>query len=283
MDNIVLLRLVYLMAHREGIKVMLDGGAGDLALGAPHGVTALMRKGQFIAAAKEAYADQDVWGKEYAPALSTIGRSLGQALAPEWLKDQRRKLLAQHFSRRDDDPQRASRDLARDAGLASRREKLQSLMAIASFGGQTPSQRIMHPYEVVGIERYNRVASSFGIEPRDPFLDLNVIEFCRRLPRKQLRSDGWPKLLLRKAMVGNLPDNVRWRKGKQHLGPKFQDALLAYRRKAGLLDANNLNALKPYAKQEWLAQQCAKLSDGTQPDQDLHEAIYLSSWIRRQS
>ena len=45
--------------------------------------------------------------------------------------------------------------------------------------------------------------------------------FCVALPGSQLLADGWPKIVLRRAMADLLPDSVRWRIGKEHLGWSF--------------------------------------------------------------
>ena len=88
------------------------------------------------------------------------------------------------------------------------------------------STSIEHPYLTVGRERYDRVAASVGIEPRDPFLDLRVLSFCVSLPDGQMLTNGWPKSILRRATADLLPDEVRWRCGKEHLGWAFTNALL---------------------------------------------------------
>jgi asparagine synthase (glutamine-hydrolysing) len=69
------------------------------------------------------------------------------------------------------------------------------------------------------------VASALAIEPRDPFLDVRVVQFCLSLPPEQLQAGGWPKLILRRAMRGLLPEPVIWRAGKEHLGWTFTLAL----------------------------------------------------------
>ena len=83
------------------------------------------------------------------------------------------------------------------------------------------ARTISQPWVVAGRERYDRIASSYGIEPRDPFLDIRVIAFCLSLPPEQLEADGFPKAILRRAMESLVPDAIRWRRGKEHLGGLF--------------------------------------------------------------
>jgi asparagine synthase (glutamine-hydrolysing) len=79
---------------------------------------------------------------------------------------------------------------------------------------------LQHPYLTVGLERYDRVASLYGIEPRHPLLDLRFVEYCVAIPWTQKISNGWTKHIARRAMIGLLPKEVIWRRGWEHLGPK---------------------------------------------------------------
>lgn len=58
--------------------------------------------------------------------------------------------------------------------------------------------------------------SSYGIpiEPRSPFLDYRVVEFCTTLPPQYLIHDGWCKYVLRKAVEKYVPKEVVWRQNK---------------------------------------------------------------------
>jgi asparagine synthase (glutamine-hydrolysing) len=85
---------------------------------------------------------------------------------------------------------------------------------------------IQHPFQTVGRERYDRVAAALAVEPREPFLDRRVVELCVRLPGGQKLSGGWPKAILRRATAGLLPDQVRWRRGHEHLGWSFTESLM---------------------------------------------------------
>lgn len=68
-----------------------------------------------------------------------------------------------------------------------------------------------------GLQRVDRVAAAHGIEPRVPFLDLDVVELALALPPewKLIDSDRPAKWLLRRAFEGWLPDEVLWRRKEQ--------------------------------------------------------------------
>jgi asparagine synthase (glutamine-hydrolysing) len=57
-------------------------------------------------------------------------------------------------------------------------------------------------------------AMAHGIEIRSPFLDWRVVCFALSLPGPSVVGNGFTKRLLREAMVGRLPDDIRTRTSK---------------------------------------------------------------------
>lgn len=84
------------------------------------------------------------------------------------------------------------------------------------------------PYISAAVERYNRVASLFGVEPRPPFADRRLIEFQAWMPPSLRTRDGHLKWVLRQAMANDLPHDVIWRQDKSHIGWRFTMAQLRY-------------------------------------------------------
>ena len=72
------------------------------------------------------------------------------------------------------------------------------------------------------LEVADKSAAAFGVEPRYPFFDRRLIEFCVGLPEEQKFDRGWPRLLFRRAMDGILPPEIQWRSWKANLSPNFQ-------------------------------------------------------------
>jgi asparagine synthase (glutamine-hydrolysing) len=64
-----------------------------------------------------------------------------------------------------------------------------------------------------------------GMEVRYPFLDRPLAEFCLRLPVEQRIRPGWSKWVLREAMRGILPEEVRTRRGKGGIDSRILWAL----------------------------------------------------------
>ncbi|WP_280712947.1 asparagine synthase-related protein [Brevibacterium marinum] len=68
-----------------------------------------------------------------------------------------------------------------------------------------------------GLQRVDRVAGALGVEPRLPFLDLDMVELAMALAPewKLVTGDRPAKWLLRRAFDGWLPDEVLWRRKEQ--------------------------------------------------------------------
>ena len=143
---------------------------------------------------------------------------------------------------------------------------------------------IDHPFLTVARERYDRVAAAAGVEPRDPFLDRRVVEFTLRLPGEQTFECGWPKILLRRAMDGELPATVAWRRGRDHLGVAFTHALVAQNR-AEIRDRfpDCVDAIREYIDAESLAAiGRAVQDDPISRPLDVLNLLVLGDWLLRQ-
>jgi asparagine synthase (glutamine-hydrolysing) len=140
------------------------------------------------------------------------------------------------------------------------------------------------PFITTGLERYERVAASFGIEARHPFHDVRLVEFCVGLPWQLQTRHGWTKLIMRRAMEPYLPSTVVWRKDKDSLMWEFNRLILkeraAYFHQA-TLDEREL--LKPYVdtqKLERFWQEYLTAGDETHAEL-IWSGIALAFWLRR--
>lgn len=148
-------------------------------------------------------------------------------------------------------------------------------------------QDLDHPYITVAVERYQRVAARHGVEPRHPFLDPDFLALCLTLPDRQRLHAGWSKAVLRRAMAGRLPNAVRCRRDKQHLGWTQNQALLAAHREELLarLD-NHRDHLAPYVDAAALNGLGSAIRSG-HADSATWESTFnvaqLGEWLARQS
>jgi asparagine synthase (glutamine-hydrolysing) len=82
-------------------------------------------------------------------------------------------------------------------------------------------EEVTHGVVVASLENCNKLCSAFGIEPRHPFFDKRLIEFCISLPREQRVCDGWTRMIVRRALADLLPEKVLHRGGKWGPGQYF--------------------------------------------------------------
>jgi asparagine synthase (glutamine-hydrolysing) len=78
------------------------------------------------------------------------------------------------------------------------------------------------------LENLEKAAAAFEIEPRFPFFDRRLIEFCIALPPGQRIYKGWTRSIFRHAMAGILPDDVCWRTDKSNIGASVKINMLKY-------------------------------------------------------
>jgi asparagine synthase (glutamine-hydrolysing) len=78
------------------------------------------------------------------------------------------------------------------------------------------------------LEVADRAAAAFSLEPRYPFFDRRLVEFCLALPPEQKLHQGWTRVVMRRALSDILPEAIRWRGGKSNLSPNFDRGLLTF-------------------------------------------------------
>lgn len=100
------------------------------------------------------------------------------------------------------------------------------------------------------LEEFDRVASAFNIEPRYPFYDKRLIEFCYSLPSELKFEDGWDRMIMRKALEDILPKKVAWRPSKAEFRHYFDRNMLLYEKNRldKIFKGNNSKNLKVFKK-----------------------------------
>lgn len=287
-SHMTLVRAVYLCARRNGIKAVLDGIDGDTVLSEGSYLTRLMRGGHWLTAYREAVGQNRFWLGAY-PAWRELGRSTLKAFVPEPALRVLRALREASSAgqlRRNIEKSVISADFAERILLKDRLATLKS-HSHPALSTDLPTERarsISHPYLTVGVERYGRTASALGLEPRHPFLDRRLVELCVRLPGAQKLFDGWPKAILRRAMKGKMPDAVRWRRGKQHLGWAFTSAVIhSQHERIEKAMEEGLEPLSAYVDVGKVRSTCRSFVENGSTDQaeTVFEVLSLSGWLLR--
>jgi asparagine synthase (glutamine-hydrolysing) len=276
--HMAMIRALYVTAQAAGVKVMLDGVAGDTSLPTGDMIGLHLAQGNPRAAWAEARAQERFWSGRL-PAVKTFRSAVRRTILPLWVQRARERRWVTAQERRAAETSIVHSELAAAVNMAGRRRANADHIHVG-HGCDPRSQalRMLHPYVIVGRERYDRVAGACGIEPRDPFLDVRLLDFVLTLPPEQVHANGWPKLIMRQAMEGMLPESVRWKTGRDHVGWRFaevcDDTRLDQLNKTVSLDLVRYAA--PYTEAARIALHCN--TDGVVSPAHL---IYLDSWITR--
>jgi len=142
---------------------------------------------------------------------------------------------------------------------------------------------ISQPLYQQTLEIADKAAHAFGIEPRYPFFDRRLIEFCVGLPDEQKFAGGWPRYLFRRAMQGVLPPEVQWRPTKGNLAPNFDRRLRAIDGTMIRATCERASGMRPYvdpvALQVLGRRYFASANWGGPEGAALFRAAMLSQWL----
>ena len=207
------------LVKESGVTVTLDGqGADELMAGYPgyHGVmlATLLRAGHVTAAAREAFATVKQAGR--GRSALELGLRTAYGMLPTSLSTPIRTALAPYLASRSPEgrslevirPELSERFGARRTAWLDERS--------ASMGNL--GQKLYDDCFEVSLPcllRYaDRNSMAFSIESRTPLLDYRLAEHIFSLPLSLLMRDGWTKWIFRRAMEGELPKEIQWRKDK---------------------------------------------------------------------
>jgi asparagine synthase (glutamine-hydrolysing) len=66
------------------------------------------------------------------------------------------------------------------------------------------------------LRNFDRVSMAHGIEVRMPFMDWRLVAYTMALPQTSKSSDGYTKMVARRAMEGRMPESIRM--GRRKVG-----------------------------------------------------------------
>lgn len=226
-------RIMYIEAKHHGVTILLDGVDGDLVMGQPgNHIAYLLQRCQLLTAFREARSRRQFYYRFPQTTYSYLYKAARTAFTPNFLRHSRqrwRKFRKAQTLKQQMKNTLINRDFAARIDLLGRIKTLQSHIKNPQKKDLRLSHAnaLSHPNLTVGLERYDRVASRYSVEPRHPILDKRLMEFCLALPWEQKIHDGWTKRITRRSMVGLLPEEVIWRRGFEHLGPEISAHLFS--------------------------------------------------------
>ncbi len=255
-----------------GIKVVLDGQGADELLCGYHGFVGsrladLVRQRRWRTGMREWRAWRRVHGGLQPTATAALVRGLLPDRSVNWLRARvtgERTWLNPEFvrlHRRDEMYPRGPSGPAVDAHLA--RTLTRDLPAL------------LH-YE-------DRNAMAFSVEARVPFLDHRVVEWLVRVPPEFKIRDGMTKVVLREAVAGILPDEVRTRTEKMgFVTPQDEWLRTAWRPQIEALLGSDRMRSRPYWQASVLREWYRRYCDGRVTlGPTVWRWINLELWLRR--
>jgi asparagine synthase (glutamine-hydrolysing) len=194
-------------ADEVGVRVILDGYGGDSVVS--YGLwwlAELAWRGRLLRLAREVRAiARTGW---LSPRL-ILRQFVLEPSIPRWLRAARRAVLGR--TARLPAPTFVAPELARRTAMLERFE---------SFWHGSPPPRGEREHHLADVELHlpadiiERSAAAFGIEPRFPYLDRRVIDYCLAVPPEQKIENGVTRMLTRRALAGVLTPAVAARAGK---------------------------------------------------------------------
>lgn len=274
--SVALLDAQYANASRVGVDAIIDGGNGD-SLFLPSGaLQRQIRRGHWLTVWRNIQGLTRFGGRPW----QYLHAPLRAALTPNWLRWSLAPLRARRRLQTILKKAHLTSEFAARTCVLERVQRLQSLSPSTSFNAvEKAVSTLHHTFPVVGAERYFRVASRHGVTPLAPFSDRRLLELCIHLPDRQRLRDGWTKPILRHAMRGRMPEPVRLRHDKQHLGWRLSDRLWARRNDlADWFEIAN-ESLADYFDPRNLV--CLPSSSGHRWPRCLMHVVPLERWILR--
>ncbi len=113
-------------------------------------------------------------------------------------------------------------------------QRMEVLQAMRKAGRGKPFDMPIRPFEERRLTMvrngsmagplWHVTGAAFGMEVRDPTADIRLLEYCLSVPHEQDIYSGGQRMLIRRAMAGILPEEVRWNtiRGKQAADVAFR-------------------------------------------------------------
>lgn len=225
--SLTLASRLYRAASTQGVASLMDGVPADNLFATGRYAKRLFDQGRIGAAWRAALAQWTLPGVRFPRAHAL--RVMAGCIAPNAIHGLRERMAEAAEYRALKAESLASADLIRRVDMRGRFQRYRNTVRNSHQWHATEEalSSLAAPYITAGLERYNRVASLFGIEPRPPFADRELIEFQAWVPIALRVRDGHAKWILRQAMRPLLPAEVAWRTDKSHIGWAFNRACLA--------------------------------------------------------
>lgn len=293
--NLYMASEIYKTAQRENVRIMLSGHDGDCTVSYGYeDFELLARRGRYIRLVKEAIAlgknmpskrhsvKQLAWHRGIKPTIPLALIGLWRFLMGRVPQEHAESLIYFPLQLKS-----INRDFTDEQKLAdriaeSRKRAFPEDISATQFHWRVLTSGLTS----LTLELNENLSEAFGIEPRHPFYDRRLIEFCINLPPGQRLNRGWTRSIFRFAMQGILPPEVQWRTGKANLGAHVKVNLFKFKSQSlERITTKSLKGLERFINVEKLIN--AYRSCQSEPNKKDAEvmliltSVYLLNWLER--
>jgi asparagine synthase (glutamine-hydrolysing) len=188
----------------DGCGVALTGVGGDEWLAG-----AYLHTADLLAAGRIAAGVRQLWDDAHNPdvfhGIGVLARTCGWALTPDRVRQAVRRMRPEP----DRAPPGFTRSFVDATGLVDRVTPAPIANTFPTLAAGAVFRGAMHPHGIYAWEESARQVGLFGCELSAPLLDRRIAEFAMAIPEEQRCSGRQTKRVLRAAMTGVLPDDVR--------------------------------------------------------------------------
>jgi len=260
----------------ENCRVLLDGLGGDQTLhyGTSHLTELLLRGelGRFVTEV-DAFAKQIEDSRKRVLFNYVVG-----PLVPRWVRLAWRHYQGLHEEKYD----LIDTDAASDVGFD---KSMEEGLGPATDHREEHRRRIRNAEQVYFIEVLDAEFANAGIEPRYPYYDRRLVEFCLALPLDQKIQRGLGRQIMRRAMGDTVPEKILTRTNKARLGQSWLDGLNRHERdelRERLVDSPQF--VSRYVDEDVIEGTFERFADDSSPSLDdgwpLVKAYALETWLR---
>lgn len=126
-------------------------------------------------------------------------------------------------------------------------------------------------------------AANNSVEPRYPFFDKRLMEFCLALPKEQKFCGIYDRIVMRRAMENILPSKIQYRSSKGALGINFKKNMLEYDIETLEKSFQDIDLIGEYVNTKYLKEIFKKYKLGEEHVEpfDIWLSINLIIWLKK--
>jgi asparagine synthase (glutamine-hydrolysing) len=287
-------------AQQQGVRILLDGFDGDTTVSHGYGyLSELARAGRWFTLAREVRGLTRTLGTPFGGWLWGYVKHFGLEPTVSRHRSLRlllraKKILTPLFRPQNNPPPSSpawskllNPDFVARIGLG---ERYQTWRKTQGHMGLAERERHYRNIAAQGLPQFaaevmDKSIAAFALEPRYPFWDKRLVEFCLALPPEQKLHMGWDRVVMRRAMANILPVAVQWRRGKTDFSPNLTHGLLSLEKASSdRLIPHGLGKLTPYLNIKTLAETYQRFTSSKSPEkgmdvQEIWVVISLALWL----